>query len=397
MRLQSESDWKEKRFGLVFEGGGAKGAYQIGAWKALERLNINIDSVVGTSVGALNGALFAQNDLDAAMKIWKNIRYSSVIQMEDRIMEQLMGQGDNPLNMIHWMQESWRVIRQGGLDISPLKNLLEQVVDEDGIRQSPIRFGLTTFNLSELKPIEIMIEDIEPGQLVGYLLASSYLPAFRSEKIYGKRYLDGGFHNVAPISMLVQEGYKDIIVVRIKGMGIEQRVDQSQLNLIEIKPREPLGGLLQFEPNKINYNMKLGYYDTLRTFGQVEGIRYYLQAHKESAYYREAFLKVDHIIWKRLLRDIGKEYLFKQYRQWDRLIFEGVLPVIVKRLKLSRKDSYRCIYLKLLEKVAWYLRVERFSVYTLETFKTAIIKYESVSQKEQKDPLYPLMIALAKG
>lgn len=396
MRLRNESDWKDKRFGLVFEGGGAKGAYEIGAWKALERLNINIDSVVGTSVGALNGALFAQNDLDAAMNIWKNIRYSSVIQLEDRIMEQLMGQSDSQLSILHWIQESWRVIRQGGLDISPLKQLLEQLVDEEVIRQSPIRFGLTTFNLSELRPTEIMIDDIEPGRLLGYLLASSYLPAFRSEKIYGKRYLDGAFHNVAPISMLVQQGYKDIIVVRIKGLGIEQRVDQTQLNLIEIKPREPLGGILQFEPDKINYNMKLGYYDTLRTFGQVEGIRYYLQADKESAYYRDAFLKVDNRIWRRLLRALGKEQLFKQYRQWDRLIFEGILPIVSKELKLSRRAGYRGIYLKLLEKGAWYLKVERFSIYSLESFKATIIKHEGVFEGVQKDPLFPLMMSLAK-
>lgn len=390
-------DWKGKQFGLVFEGGGAKGAYEIGAWKALERLNIAIDTVVGTSVGALNGALFAQNDLDTAMDIWKNIRYSSIIQLEDRIMEQLMGQSDSQLSLIHWIQESWRIILSGGLDISPLKQLLEQLVDEDRIRQSPIRFGLTTFNLSDMKPKEVMIEDIEQGRLVGYLLASSYLPAFRSEKIYGKRYLDGAFHNVAPISMLVQQGYKDIIVVRIKGMGIEQRVDRSQLNIIEIRPREALGGILQFEPDKINYNMKLGYYDTLRTFGQVEGIRYYLQVDTDRDYFREAFVKVDHLVWRRLLRAMGKEYLFKAYRQWDRLIYEGILPLIAKVLKCSKKDGYRHLYLKLLEKGAWYLRVERFSIYSLDEFKTAMRQYDEQSDKKMTDPLYPLMMALAKS
>ena len=41
--------------GVVLCGGGAKGAYQIGVWKALKKLNFNPDVVTGTSVGALNG------------------------------------------------------------------------------------------------------------------------------------------------------------------------------------------------------------------------------------------------------------------------------------------------------------------------------------------------------
>ena len=44
-------------YSLVLEGGGAKGAYQIGAWKALKEAGVKINAVAGTSVGALNGAL----------------------------------------------------------------------------------------------------------------------------------------------------------------------------------------------------------------------------------------------------------------------------------------------------------------------------------------------------
>lgn len=47
-----------KEYGLVLEGGGAKGAYQIGVWKALMEYGIKIKAIAGVSVGALNGALF---------------------------------------------------------------------------------------------------------------------------------------------------------------------------------------------------------------------------------------------------------------------------------------------------------------------------------------------------
>ena len=46
-----------KEYGLVLDGGGARGAYQIGAWKALKEAGVKISAVAGTSVGALNGAL----------------------------------------------------------------------------------------------------------------------------------------------------------------------------------------------------------------------------------------------------------------------------------------------------------------------------------------------------
>ena len=48
---------RNKTYGLALEGGGAKGAYQIGAWKALREAGIRFSAVSGTSVGALNGAM----------------------------------------------------------------------------------------------------------------------------------------------------------------------------------------------------------------------------------------------------------------------------------------------------------------------------------------------------
>ena len=60
-------------FGLVLEGGGAKGAYQIGAWKALKELGIDIKGVAGTSVDALNGAMIVQDDFEKAYEVWHDV------------------------------------------------------------------------------------------------------------------------------------------------------------------------------------------------------------------------------------------------------------------------------------------------------------------------------------
>ena len=72
-------------FGLVLEGGGAKGAYQIGAWKALRELGVKIKGVAGTSVGALNGAMIVQNDFDTAYEVWHNISFGKILKVDEEI------------------------------------------------------------------------------------------------------------------------------------------------------------------------------------------------------------------------------------------------------------------------------------------------------------------------
>ena len=67
---------------LVLGGGGAKGAYEIGAIAALNDLGIRAGSVYGTSVGALNAAMYAQDDMTTAEALWSSIRLSDVVSEE---------------------------------------------------------------------------------------------------------------------------------------------------------------------------------------------------------------------------------------------------------------------------------------------------------------------------
>ena len=64
--------------GLVLEGGGAKGAWQFGALKALAERGVQFDAVSGTSVGALNGAIWSANHTDFGEKMWSEISLSSI-------------------------------------------------------------------------------------------------------------------------------------------------------------------------------------------------------------------------------------------------------------------------------------------------------------------------------
>ena len=67
---------RDFRYGIVFSGGGGKGAYQIGVWKYLHELGIDqkIHGVSGASVGALNSLLFLQGDYQKAEELRADIR-----------------------------------------------------------------------------------------------------------------------------------------------------------------------------------------------------------------------------------------------------------------------------------------------------------------------------------
>ena len=62
-------------YGLVLAGGGVRGAYQIGVWKALKELKIKVSAVSGVSIGAVNGALFVQKPKDYGTKLRLTILY----------------------------------------------------------------------------------------------------------------------------------------------------------------------------------------------------------------------------------------------------------------------------------------------------------------------------------
>ena len=70
-----------KGVALVLGGGGGKGAYQIGVWKALRELGVerNVTAVTGTSVGALNALLFATGNYELAESIWSNLSTEQIL------------------------------------------------------------------------------------------------------------------------------------------------------------------------------------------------------------------------------------------------------------------------------------------------------------------------------
>ena len=143
-----------RSYALALEGGGAKGAYQIGAWKALREAGVKIDAVAGTSVGALNGSLIVMGDLEKA----ENIRYWQVMDVDDETMSRLLKGGVKLDELDSVAQQMFEVIKNRGFDVTPLRKWISQVVDEKTVRESPVELFIDTFSLSDGKLLELRAE-----------------------------------------------------------------------------------------------------------------------------------------------------------------------------------------------------------------------------------------------
>ena len=107
----------ENSYALVLSGGGTRGAYEIGVWKALKELRIPIGGVCGTSIGAINGALFLTNTVRAIEKIYLNIRMDDIVEVNDSVnREKDLMAPENIRAMVG------KFLNQGGLSNEALAN-----------------------------------------------------------------------------------------------------------------------------------------------------------------------------------------------------------------------------------------------------------------------------------
>ena len=337
-----------KEYGLVLDGGGARGAYQIGAWKALKEAGVKISAVAGTSVGALNGALICMDDLEKAEKIWSEMEFSRVMSVDDDWMRQFF-QGEQKLGDI--LAELGRVFRDGGVDAAPLRKLIHENVDEEKIRGCGKEFFIVTFSLTDMKELELSVSDIPEGRLEDFLLASAYLVGFKNEPMEdGKRYIDGGIFNNVPADVLVEKGYTDLIEIRIYGPGREPRVNLPEDGeMYRIGPRVKLGSIIEFDRERSRQNMKIGYYDAKRMLYGLEGIIYYIEQEHLDAWY------------ERRMRDLTE--------------LEKRALAIVLKLPVSGTDKE--LYMGMLEAAAKFLRIPKYRIYKVDELRETVMeRYE---------------------
>lgn len=265
------------KYGLVLAGGGSKGAYQIGAWKAMLEMKLSFEAIAGVSIGSVNGALIAMKDYDNAVNFWNSISVDKGVKIEEKLVDP-----DNLFSRKNWPALFREVIKNKGIDASPAKDFFLEYIDEAKVRKSKINFGLVTIKLASdgAKPLEILLKDIPKGQLIDYLLASADIPLAINIGPDGERFLDGGTYDNTPIAFLKKNGYNRLVVVDIANIkGFAHTMDNHNTEIVYIRPYnlDDLGASFDFSAQMNATRMQMGYLDAKKAFSKLLGNIFYFE------------------------------------------------------------------------------------------------------------------------
>ena len=152
------------KLAVVLAGGGSRGAYQIGVWKALRELGVEYQIVTGASVGALNGAMMAQKDFDKALEMWAKITTPDIVDID-------LKPEDVDYQQRHWEAGVWqsfiqKSLEENGVDFAPLEKIMRDVVSEQRVRESDVDLGVVTVEYPSMKPLELSKKEIPEGKLI---------------------------------------------------------------------------------------------------------------------------------------------------------------------------------------------------------------------------------------
>ena len=287
-----------KGIGLVFSGGGGKGAYEIGVWKYLHEIGLDqyVKAVSGTSVGALNAALFVGSTFEEAEHIWKNIEPSDILSPSritiNDITSWIIGEGldiaKNQVSLASVVDSavvdmknvvsifarmlSKSILRDHFFSREGLKKIIESGIDFNRLNNNDIPCFVTCLRCPECTIDRFKLNDYDIHDVESILLASSAIPIiYPKERFNDNYYYDGGVPMLGdnvPIKPLYDMEIENIIVVHLKQDEIINKDVYPNSRIIEIIPSQDLGnaltGTLDFTLDGLQKRAQLGYEDTKR-------------------------------------------------------------------------------------------------------------------------------------
>lgn len=317
--------------GLVLAGGGVRGSYHVGAYFALKKCHLKFDGFVGTSIGAFNAAFLAANRASELLKFWQKADIAQIIGFNQRYIDYLHQRSKSTNIFQHLFFNAKDIIKNRGIDNTGVKAILKELNLEADIRKSRFDFGLVTVKAKKFQPVYAFKQDIPSGKLNDYILASCYLPLFKLEKIIdGNYYLDGGFYDNAPANMLLDKGYDQVYVIELSAIGV-RRYSQNSAKVIVIKPSRNLKSIFNTNHEDVIYNLKLGYYDTLKQIKRLDGSKY-------------IFKKLPDFIYNLLVRKVDSHLLWQVKRQFKTQTKRELVLKVLEHIMLGKQYDYPQIY-----------------------------------------------------
>ncbi len=248
---------------IVLGGGGSKGAYQLGVWKALQKLQINYDIITGTSIGSINGAFMVTDQIKACEYLWISI------SNKDLYNEKSLTELDTIKNLTK------AVIKNKGIDTLGMEEIIKKYLNINRFFSSPKEYGLITYNKTTNKAHSINKNNLTKNNLIDYLMASSSLyPIYKPKVINNHHFIDGGYHDTLPINLAIELGATEIIAVDLNSIGLKQKVTNQEVPITYIKPKQKLSNIAHFNTKSARKIIKYGYNDTLKVYKYCEGNLY---------------------------------------------------------------------------------------------------------------------------
>ncbi len=378
----------ENKKAIVFAGGGSKGAYQLGVWKALNELGESFQIATGTSIGAINAAFYVQGDYTQAEKMWNEITAGDIMANGinfDVSFESIISQRDNLLPFIK------NYFNTKSADNTPFINLLQNYFDADHFFSSPVDYALMTvqykgFSPQDLIPVEIKKSDMaeKPLEAWKWIQASaSCYPVFPPAEIESELYIDGGFYDNIPIASAFKLGAQSVVAVDLNTENNHEGYIRHPL-VTYIKPSKDLGNFMNFGRNVLDRSVILGYNDTMKVYGKYLGYKFTFVPEAEN---EEKLSSAAHIFLN-VLDEMEANFDFSQKVRYHRVnklegcttilgrycekyfptekeIFISAFELLLRALSYDDEKVYD------IDELLYYLKNEADRIYPLLEFDTA--------------------------
>lgn len=277
------------KIGLVLAGGGGKGAYELGVWKALDELKLTkyITVFSGTSIGAFNSVLFAMNDMKKADELWEEVTMDKLVPIsKSELIKRGIGLyiGGKNLQLakkfLNYKLEHGAIANDGAIEV------VEKYLDFNKIKENNKICYAACTKLSDFsaKYFKINEFDEETGKKI--VLASASLPLiYDCTEVLGEKYIDGGIADNIPIQPVYGENCNIIIVVLLSKEAQVDRTLYPNSKLIVISPENldenTITGTLNLNTDAKRIRIIEGYNDTINKLEPIKELFEYISKEEE--------------------------------------------------------------------------------------------------------------------
>jgi len=295
----SRQPGNRKKYGLCLSGGGAKGAYQIGCWRAFIDSGLEFEAVAGTSVGALNGAFICQGDYERAEHFWSHVSSDQVLHVDKRRLHRLAARAAMDFSLLAlplpfktrraiWLIRSAmttlallsqkgsvrRILRDGLFDAGGLEQTIDRHLDIDRLTASGKTLIIGTLQFKKIDSLRRgriryhRIDTMKAHEVKKLLLASASIPMiFPAVEMDGLYHRDGALLVRAPARPLYDMGIRKIIAVHLKPRRRTSHRRFREASIVNIAPGRSLGrpawGTFNFTPDIARMHLDMGYQDAM--------------------------------------------------------------------------------------------------------------------------------------